>query len=123
MGFTPAGPLDNFHYTVAGYDCAYTYSVYLVASNNTCAINPIIAMRFRFPPGATQPQSGPFAVSANYDNTDGTTIFAPQGTFDAQEVDPPFQPPVRVVGRFTVADPAWSIDVPVDLVAHREFCD
>ena len=123
MGFTPAGPLDNFHYAAAGYDCADNYSVFLVASNNSCAIGPYVEMNFRFPQGATEPQSGTFAGSAYYVTTDGTTTFAPQGTFAAQEVDPPYIAPVRVMGRFTVIDPGWSIDVSVDLVAHPELCD
>ena len=124
-GTSPRGSLDIYHYAAAWHlDCpdAGVVDAYLVGFvpselGPSCASTALTL--FVFPPYSTTGTHRAQATetvepSAVTDATDNVT-------FEATQLDPPDAMPPHIRGRFVShGDPAWSIDVAVDLISAAQ---
>jgi hypothetical protein len=114
-GFSPAGPLDVYHYTHTYWSCGmYVVELLPTTMARGCSPDRALVWSFGFSRETIQPAMGTFSATAE-DTPGWSTI---EASFEATSVDPPTAASPQLIGRFVANAPGWSIDLSIDVHAQ-----
>lgn len=121
---TPAGDFDaNYLYAQAVWgDCNPPYWE-LKFSTLENGYEPTVTLRISMPPYTGVEVSGTMPAAAYFLSAQPLVSHGTQNaTFEATRLDYPSDGAPRITGHFVVTDPAWTIDLDLDLLALSTGC-
>jgi hypothetical protein len=120
---TPAGTFEARHLFASAIwgDCNPPF--WELKFTSLDGIDTTVTLHITMPPYTGVEVSGTLPASAYYQSSQPLVSHGTQSaTFDATRIDYPADGAPRITGRFLVTDPAWTIDVNLDVLGLSSFC-